>query len=53
MWYLDLLLYTVGSVLGSVITQLVYSVIMTQKQKKAAANIPPRRPIGFNTNYEQ
>ena len=52
MWYLDLLLYTVGSVLGSVITQLIYNVIMTQKQKKAAANIPPRRSIGFNTNYE-
>lgn len=52
MWYLDLLLYTVGSILGSVITQFVYNIIMAHKQKKAAANIPPRRPIGFNANYE-
>lgn len=52
MWYWDLLLYTVGSILGSVITQVVYNITMVHKQEKAAANIPPRRPIGFNTNYE-
>lgn len=52
MWYWDLLLYTVGSILGSVITQFVYNIIMVHKQRKAAVNIPPRRPIGFNTNYE-
>ena len=52
MWYWDLLLYTIGSILGSVITQVVYNITMVYKQKKAAANTPPRRPIGFNTNYE-
>lgn len=52
MWYWDLLLYTAGAILGSVITQLVYNIIMVHKQRKAAANTPPRRPIGFNTNYE-
>lgn len=52
MWYWDLLLYTAGAILGSVITQLVYDIIMVHKQRKAAANLPPRRPIGFKTNYE-
>ena len=52
MWYWDLLLYTVGSILGSIITQFVYNIIMVHKQEKAATNTPPRRPIGFNTNYE-
>lgn len=52
MWYWDLLLYTVGSILGSVITQFVYNITMAHKQKKAAVNTPPRRPIGFDTNYE-
>lgn len=52
MWYWDLLLFTVGSILGSVITQFVYNIIMIHKQKKAAANTPPRRPIGFNSTYE-
>lgn len=52
MWYLDLLLYTAGAILGSVITQLVYNIIMVHKQRKAAANLPPRRPIGFKTNHE-
>lgn len=53
MWYWDLLLYTVGFILGSVITQFVYNIIMVHKQRKAAVNIPSRRPIGFHVKYNE
>lgn len=49
MWK-DILLGSIGGLIVSIVTPLVQQLIQKLNAKKVEQNIPPRRPIGYNTN---
>lgn len=49
MWK-DILLGGVGGLIVAIVTPFTQQLIQTIRSKKEVKNIPPRRPIGYNTN---
>lgn len=49
MWK-DILLGSIGGFIAGIVAPFTQQLIQTIRNKKEVKNIPPRRPIGFNTN---
>lgn len=49
MWK-DILLGSIGGFIAGIVAPFTQQLIQTIRSKKEVKNIPPRRPIGYNTN---